>query len=201
MLNLTLILLVINWFVSSVTPAAAVVATPAAHLEPASRKEIPWSEGRRLTWGDFVGEPDSRAPLHALASTNIDMKARCVKGTFKFEVKSVFLMEESWSKNKISDPLLFHEQLHFDLTEIYARRIRKELQELTDACGADHTMINSIVNRIFDEWKQEQDLYDEESHHGLNKVAQQKWADLISLRLSQTVAYQQVNVASSETDH
>lgn len=194
MLNLTLLLLLLNYYASLFTPVIAPQPAPAVNEPLAKRKELPWSEGRRLTWSDFAGQPDSHDPLHAITSTNIDMKAKCVAGTFKFEVKSVFLIDESWSKNKTSAPLLEHEQLHFDLTEIYARKIRKELNELKNACGADNAQINAIVNRIFAEWKKEQDLYDQMCDHGLDKEEQQKWADLISLRLSQTVAYQSIGL-------
>jgi hypothetical protein len=192
MLNLTPILLIFTYFSSVFAPPPASLE-PIIFPEPANkRKELAWSESRRLNWNDFAGSPDTHDPLHAITSTNIDMKAKCVGGKFKFEVKSVFLVDESWSKNKNSTPLLLHEQLHFDLTEIYARQIRKELNELKDACGADNAQINLIVNRIFDEWKQEQDRYDEEVNHGLNKEAQQKWVNLISMRLNETVAYQNV---------
>lgn len=194
MLNLTLILLILSYFGFVFSPPPPPVKLPTFEEVANKRKELAWSESRRLTWGDFAGAPDTHDPLHAITSTNIDMKAKCVGGKFKFEVKSVFLVEESWSKNKSSAPLLLHEQLHFDLTEVYARKIRKELNELKDACGADNGSINIIVNRIFDEWKQEQDRYDAEVNHGLHKEAQQKWANLISLRLSETVAYQNVKI-------
>ncbi|CAN5849861.1 hypothetical protein BH24BAC1_BH24BAC1_00590 [soil metagenome] len=194
MLNLTLILLILSYFGSVFSPPPAPVEVPVLEEVVNKRKELAWSESRQLTWNDFAGAPDSHDPLHAITSTNIDMKAKCVGGKFKFEVKSVFLVEESWSKNKISTPLLLHEQLHFDLTEVYARKIRKELNELKDACGANNAQINLIVNRIFDEWKQEQDRYDEEVNHGLHKEAQQKWAHLISLRLAETLAYQNVEI-------
>jgi hypothetical protein len=192
MLNLTLVLLLLNYYVSVLFPTPVPPEPPVTGEVLNKRKELAWSESRRLTWNDFAGLPDSRDPLHAITSTNIDMKAKCVAGTFKFEVKSVFLIDESWSKNKTSAPLLLHEQLHFDLTEIYARKIRKELNELKDACGADNAHINAIVSRIFEEWKREQDLYDKECDHGLDKEEQQKWADSISLRLSHTMVYQSV---------
>lgn len=197
MLNLTLILLILSYF-SSLFTSSTPPLEPIAFSETANkRKELLWSETRRLTWNDFAGAPDSHDPLHAITSSNIDMRAKCVGGKFKFEVKSVFLIDESWSKNKNSPSLLLHEQLHFDLTEIFARKIRKELNELDDACGSDNAQINNIVSRIFDEWKQEQDRYDHEVSHGLNKDAQQNWANLISLRLSETVAYQSSEITET----
>jgi hypothetical protein len=199
MLNLTYLLLIIHFFVSSFSPPVVSpdVDVPYANKLNKKRKELPWSPTRRLTWDDFSGDPDTKDHLHAITSTNIDMKAKCVGGKFKFEVKSVFLLDESWSKDKTSAPLLLHEQLHFDLTEIYARKIRQELYNLKDACGEDNAHISAIVNRIFEEWKEEQNKYDEECNHGLNKEAQQKWADVIFLRLSKTVAFQQIDITQN----
>lgn len=155
-----------------------------------SSDEIAWKASRRLTWDDFRAKADDNDPLHALTATNIDMKAKCENGELKVKVESVFETKASWSKNKKSDRLLFHEQLHFDITEIYARRLRKELATLTGACD-DPAKINQVTDRVFEEWKKQEDVYDKETDHGLDQEKMKIWAAKISSELKSLEKYQE----------
>ena len=152
--------------------------------EPAKiADEISWKASRKLTWDDFKAKADNNDPLHALTATNIDMKAKCENGQLKLKVESVFSTNESWSKNKKSERLLFHEQLHFDITEIYARRLRKELMALPDACTKSDE-INKITDRIFAEWKKQEEIYDQETNHGLNETTMKIWKEKVTTELN-----------------
>ena len=121
MLFITHFSFILSWFLGFNAPAEPVVPVT---------DEISWKASRRLTWDDFKARADDKDPLHALTATNIDMKAKCDNGELKVKVESIFSSKESWSKNKKSERLVFHEQLHFDFTEIYARRLYKELTSL-----------------------------------------------------------------------
>lgn len=153
-------------------------------------EEIAWKASRRLTWNDFRAKADDNDPLHALTATNIDMKAKCENGELKVKVESVFEAHNSWSKNKKSDRLLFHEQLHFDITEIYARRLRKELSTLKGACD-NPDKINEVTDRIFEEWKHQEDVYDKETDHGLDQEKMKIWTDKISAELKSLDKFQE----------
>ena len=150
--------------------------------------EISWKASRRLTWDDFKAKADDKDPLHALTATNIDMKAKCEDGELKVKVESVFSTKESWSKNKKSDRLLFHEQLHFDITEIYARRLYKELTSLKNACN-NSALLNKTTDRVFEEWKHQEDLYDKETNHGLDLEKMKLWAEKVNAELKSLEAY------------
>ena len=152
--------------------------------------EIAWKASRRLTWDDFRAKADDNDPLHALTATNIDMKAKCENGELKVKVESVFETKASWSKNKKSDRLLFHEQLHFDITEIYARRLRKELTNLPGACD-NPEKINQVTDRIFEEWKKQEDVYDKETNHGLDQEKMKIWASKVTAELKSLENFQE----------
>ncbi|MDX5347833.1 MAG: DUF922 domain-containing Zn-dependent protease, partial [Hymenobacteraceae bacterium] len=133
---------------------------------------------------------DDNDPLHALTATNLDVKANCKNNKFNFIVRSVFVVNESWSKNKKSEKLLLHEQLHFDLTEVYARKLRKKLSEIEDPCLlSNQESLNPIIAGIFDEWKAEQDRYDADCDHGLDYEKQDEWVKNINARLKELEAY------------
>ncbi|MFC5270340.1 DUF922 domain-containing protein [Adhaeribacter terreus] len=179
MLSINIIPFLFTWFLGFENPAA-----PVNYITD----EISWKASRRLTWEDFKAKADDKDPLHALTATNIDMKAKCDNGELKVKVESVFSTKESWSKNKQSERLLFHEQLHFDITEIYARRLYKELTSLKNACN-NTEQLNKIADRVFDEWKKQEDLYDKETNHGLDQEKMKVWAGKINLELKSLEAY------------
>ncbi|KAA9346030.1 DUF922 domain-containing protein [Adhaeribacter soli] len=178
MFSLTHLTFIFSWIFMFLNPVTMIT------------EEISWKASRKLTWDDFKAKADDKDPLHAMTATNIDMKAKCEKGELKVKVESVFVTGESWSKNKKSDRLLFHEQLHFDITEIYARRLRKELLALKDPCSNPEE-INKVTNRLFEEWKNQEDLYDKETDHGLKPDQMKVWADKITDELTSLEAYKE----------
>lgn len=144
---------------------------------------------RRLTWDDFKSPADEDESLHAMTSTNIAIKAQCNGNQMRYDVKCVFVTKASWTKNRASKKLLDHEQMHFDLTEIHARLLRQKLNQTAGICGANKVKLDAVVEKYFNDWKKEQDLYDQETNHGLIEEKQQDWAKSISNRLNQLNAF------------
>jgi len=151
--------------------------------------EIPWTNKKRLTWEDFIGVPTPDNQHHALTSTNMEMKVKCENNQLKFKVEAVFKSDESWSRNKKSMELLAHEQLHFDLTELHARLLRKTLAELPNPCTRGAADLNKYANQAFQNWHQEQDQYDQYTRHGLDKEKQVEWMASVERRLAHLDAF------------
>jgi hypothetical protein len=152
---------------------------------------IAWSSERRLSKADFKGRAPASAS-NAMSWLNIDLSWGCEAGALVASARATFDPSQSWwrpaSDNASSRrplqrdaQLLEHEQLHFDLTEIAVRRIRKRLEELKDACaepgGAD--AIPSEIEKIDRELHEEQRRYDRETVHGTDARAQAKWAERV----------------------
>ncbi|PTX20346.1 uncharacterized protein DUF922 [Pontibacter mucosus] len=157
-------------------------------IESATNEQITWSVDRRLTWDDFKAAPDDANPHHALTAANLAVNASCKKNQFTYTVTCVFLPQQSWSKRKGSEKLLAHEQLHFDLTEVHARQLRHDLQQVN--CSNHKVKLSQVVNAAFKRWKEEQNRFDEASRHGLDKEEQEVWANSIAARLKKLEAYQ-----------
>lgn len=172
--------LFLNPFFSLPTTPAHAAAAP-----PNEESGIVWQAERRLSWDDFQSEVDLNEPLHAMTSTNIEVQAKCFGNIMQFEVKCVFRTKDSWSKNKQSERLLAHEQMHFDLTEVHARLLRQKLAQTQGLCGTDRTRFGKIVEAYFADWKKEQDQYDQESNHGLDQQQQLIWEEKIARRLEE----------------
>jgi predicted secreted Zn-dependent protease len=81
----------------------------------------------------------------------------------------------SWKKSSgLNDYMLQHEQTHFDITELYARILRKRLSEEIKTIK-DVKKISSIGREITKQWEIEQNTYDDETDHSINKETQAEW--------------------------
>src|SRR5688500_17461053 len=105
-----------------------------AQLQPAADAErdlLSWNEFYSLQWHDFMGEPDENRMGDAGTAVQIKAKPFLVKRRIKYDVTAFFNRRKSWARDQ-SPSLLAHEQLHFDIAELYARKIRKKIKELND---------------------------------------------------------------------
>lgn len=149
-----------------------------------------WESGRPLQWSDYKGECKSDA---AATCTNIYMETSVDKeGYIFFSVKAVFIPEMSYVSptSSRSEELLRHERLHFDLTEVYARRLKYRLAQF------QHTRNKQDVREaeywyttIVDEWRKAQATYDLESEHSQNEIFQKSWEARIKNELEKSKQY------------
>jgi|GEM_PF-960660 len=136
-------------------------------------------------------------PLHAATFTQMKFsyQYRFENVARQFQVKAteadcyaVLTGETSWIAKPEDAGLLLHEQGHFDITEIHARRTREKLnKQVVDGAyqGVGATEIEArdkmlvILNRDFEvqlsEMRAEQALYDRETMHGRNAEVQTQW--------------------------
>lgn len=140
------------------------------------QEAIPWSEDRLLTWDDF----QHKAPKHHVASAMSDI-------TFKVDIKSdgellkVFIgpsfnPDGSWGKEKDrNDYLLKHEQVHFDIYEVNARKLRKELRTKTLTSVNASSTINHLMEKYNKLNSTVQERYDSETNHSIEVKKQEKW--------------------------
>lgn len=141
----------------------------------ANEPQFAWNEKRKLTWGDFKGKPVKSNSAAALTYTDIQIAASLIDGKLSVEVKNYFDSKLSWTKNKESSSLLAHEQLHFDITELYTRKIRKKLNDIISEEAIRSGTINKESDKLLKEWKEFQLKYDSETNHGVLANKQKEW--------------------------
>lgn len=150
--------------------------------------EIPWKASEKLSWSDFKGEPDYNHPYAAITYSGMSygFSADVVNGKVwvKYEVKSFFVANKSWVKRWFlkDKGLLAHEQLHFDITELYAREFRKRLSEMTFTENVK-AEIKQVYESITSEKVKLQKLYDVETDHSKKELAQKNWQQKIQTEL------------------
>lgn len=154
-------------------------------------KEIEWSATRKLIWADFKGAPKSISNPGVAAQSYCSFGFQAFSSPFTFIktkifVRTVFTCDLSWVRpDQMSRmDLLDHEQGHFDLCEVYARKLRKELKEkkLTTLNLQD---ANVIYKRIYEEYLDRQESYEKETNYGLDRARQSEWNTTIANELSE----------------
>ncbi len=149
-----------------------------------------WSADRRLTWADFQGTPDTTSRAVATTAYAIVLNTACEDDVLVSRVTSTFLPHASWVRsayivNRLAETTLRHEQAHFDLSEVMARRLRAELRALESPCdGADSTRL-AIYARYKQDDAKVQRQYDRETEHGTLLSRQRSWEARIEAWLAE----------------
>jgi hypothetical protein len=146
-----------------------------------------WSSNRTLSWEDYKGRPapDRDTNIAATTSCRFGLVVN-PSGSGEVAVTNEFICHQSSVRPGQQQPaLLAHEQLHFDLCEVYARMLRKELAE-TARTSQD---VNDAFIKTYKLYKERQWLYDEETNHGLEPQAQERWQHSIMEELRTFAAY------------
>lgn len=134
-----------------------------------------WKTTEPLSWKDFQAKPVKRAEEAAMTTSSVEFSYYIKNQKISWIVSAKFFPKLSWSKkDKQLDFILLHEQRHFDITELYARMLRKEFSENIHSVK-DVALLEKIGQRILKYWKEEQYDYDRETNHSQNKVKQQEW--------------------------
>lgn len=157
--------------------------------------KIYWIE-EGLTWEDFKASPPGDAAFHANTSAGLSygwsMRSENGITELKYEVKSYFNPYSSWVvPGSESEYLLKHEQLHFDITELHARKLRKKLAavESSQLGNNPKPLLSRIYQSIEKERAQMQAKFDRETNHSLNKEAEARWRDYVKREMKKFEAF------------
>ena len=157
---------------------------------------IPWSSSRKLTWDDFQGSIDTTSHYKALTFSTVEIKSISQeKNQIKYQITNSFEVNLSWSKDKSSHNLLNHEQLHFDITELVTRKMKKHILSQSYRSIDD---IKKNVREAFNEEEKERSkinaLYDKETDHGINRSKQQQWENKIQAEIKALNKYSEKEI-------
>lgn len=162
-----------------------IFSTQAQKVNPNVHKV--WTSDSLLSWSDFKGTPDSvlltgKGHSDAGIHTMIIVDYCCEReGESNICFQPAIHRTKSWSVSE-SESLLDHEQLHFDITELITRKIRKVISQYPDASVNEKYR---IYLRSVREFSRMQNRYDRETDHGLRPVRQQKWKNKVWLELQE----------------
>jgi hypothetical protein len=136
---------------------------------------------RKLNWSDFRGKQTNPNAI-AVSNSGGIYQTDCTNNTCKISAWSVFYPDSSYAMTR-DLYILIHEQGHFDITEIFTRRFKKEMESWQ---GCDEKKANEVpfVAARYGEMREEmQQRYDLETKCSQDHSAQERWNKWIAEEL------------------
>ena len=124
----------------------------------------------------------------ALTSTALGISYNVSNHHLNYEITCSFSKVKSWGILK-TPYILSHEQGHFDITEIFARKLHKELLDYKFNRRTFRQDVNDIYDRVVKEKENFQYAYDGLTDHSRNKTVQKEWLEKIQELLIETEPY------------
>ena len=151
--------------------------------------KVNWSETNRLTNLDFkafvpnhsvekkLKKGQRNSTLEGYIYSGVGFVVEQKGKTIWFNVQAFMEPAQSWLRDTSSATTLEHEQAHFDITEIYARKMRKELYQVKSVNAG-----KKIYQKLFKMLEKEQTAFDK-YQYGEEGVTS-KWKSKIVKELS-----------------
>jgi hypothetical protein len=165
------------------------------HKEPSSL--ICWQENIKLRQRDFQAKvnpysQDSTVTANAAPELSVNGFID-EQGKNNYLVQCAFNKTRAWFGDTTSVMvfvILAHEQIHFDIAELIARKLRMKISQSYKA-GKDvfAPEIQADIEHLLGVSDGMQDLYDRETNHGLIVSQQKRWGALIASELNKFRAY------------
>jgi len=174
--------------------------TPQPANEGEQGESLPWSTERPLTWKDFRADAADSSEFKALTDYKIGLtgttnsnnygKKGPKEAALVYTVTCEFNLDRSWVKGASeTDLLLKHEQVHFDVAELYARKLRKELSKVNTADKNTPKLVSKMFREATRNCMKEQSRYDRETKHSRDEDKQKEWNGYVSRELKKFSKY------------
>jgi hypothetical protein len=173
---------------SNISEASAAQSSNVRNFKEENSEFIPWVTRRNLEWEDFQSAPKRNTEAVASTSTSLGLSYQVSRGQLSYEVTCNFSKLKSWGLVK-TDYILAHEQGHFDITELFARKLHESLSKYQFNKRTYKDDINRIYNSVVKEKEEMQNAYDGETDHSRKRRFQREWAEAIEKMLEQSAPY------------
>ena len=150
---------------------------------------IPWKPDGKLQWSDFKGRPLKTEWAAATTASGISYEFSTSgppeQMVVHFKVQTYFYPQKSWYRPELVDSnVLSHERLHFDITELFARKMRKQLRETVFTKNIKEE-VRAIYRQILKECNAFQNKYDHQTNFSRNVEQQLIWNQKIAEALNE----------------
>lgn len=148
---------------------------------------IKWDPDHRLSWSEFKAQPPKDSPVAAITASGIAYRFSAMESRGKMEVDctidAFFYPESSWYRPETANEIILsHEQLHFDISELFARKMRARVEGYAFSSNVKAEM-NGIYEQILREMRAFQKSYDDETNFSREVEMQLEWNKIISKEL------------------
>lgn len=167
--------------------AKTIVAVP-EKTDAVDEEMIPWQPERKLAWDDFLCPPQKQGDAVASTSTSLGISYQVKNGVLAYKITCNFSKRKSWGLLR-TDYILAHEQAHFDITELHARKLYQALYNYAFNPESFKQDIADIYGQIVKEKEEMQEAYDSETDHSRRKRIQYDWYQKIDSLMGETEAF------------
>lgn len=153
-----------------------------------NQETIIWKPGVKLSWSNFKGKAPVGNRAAAMTASGVNYKYTTYfdkknGNKFTYEVIAIFYPRKSWYRPKIcTDITLSHEQIHFDIAELYARKMREKLSKVVPSSNT-YKQARAIYTSVNKELDAYQDLYDKETNYSRDLEKQLFWQEKVKKEL------------------
>lgn len=146
---------------------------------------IRWNKDRKLSWEDFKGTTKNWSAA-AVTYCGIDIKpikTSIWTGKMTVKVIAYFNTDSSlYFKERVDSNVLRHEQFHFNIAELYARKMR---QELSQKKLVTMKTVQEVFKRLYQEYIDFQNRYERITGLGAYLTGQMRMENEISSELNE----------------
>jgi hypothetical protein len=148
---------------------------------------IKWKKDIQLTYKDFLGWPPSNSNFDAYSSIRYDRKAlKNNDSIIVYDLVCYFEKNNSWFRGSKNQELLNHETTHFNIAELYMRKLRFE--------ALNQKYYPGFVAKLWDSLtvvrKEVETQYDLETNFSKNLEKQEQWRENMLEELDKLKSYE-----------
>jgi hypothetical protein len=164
---------------SNIKLAKAARVTFTDYTEKPEGDTIYYAVNRPLTWYDFQSKiPSGRYDAEIFPTIGYDEYTKVANGIInvKLAIKVSLPKSACWVKSgSANDYTLNHEQRHFDIAKIVAEHFKQKIKAENLPVDNFEGPVNMDYLDAYREMDSLQKQYDDETRHGIDQSAQQKW--------------------------
>ena len=146
-----------------------------------------WNKDLQLKWSDFQGKAKQFGKAGCAAELTVE--SFWDEG-INFNVNNCFDKTTSWTVDTVSEHLLEHEKLHFDIAEIHARKIRKAVDSLRRKGINQISPYSEVIKYYLNRRREIDSLYDSETKHSIDSLSQLNWKEKVLKELELLSKYE-----------
>ncbi|MEP7375648.1 MAG: hypothetical protein ABI675_19785 [Chitinophagaceae bacterium] len=164
------------------------IAPLASFAQNKNEELITWNQDKKLTWADYKGNVQKGTDAAASTATYLGIEYNFTRNGFNYKITCSFSKTRSWGLHK-TEYILAHEQGHFDIAEIFARKLNKQMGEYVFNKNSFKDDLKKIYMTLTADKDSFQNQYDEETNHSINKEKQSEWLKKIEGMLKELKAF------------
>jgi hypothetical protein len=135
-----------------------------------------------LSFEDFKGMPVLGSSFDAVTVAGPDIYYHEVGDEYYIDsVKTIFDCKKSWMKKEaMSDQLLTHEKIHFDIAEVFVRELKEKYDSLSILEITKKETYDKITSEVMEKKNLMDQEFDKDTNNGQYHLKQVIWEEKIT---------------------